>query len=119
TDLALDDASRAGRALWSLAADPEGSAPFLGGQLQSAIARIPAEALAKLIRDLDADGFEARVKAQDELEKLGEVAEPEQRKALEKAPSLESKKRLEELLAKGETNKTHPSGELLRQLRAV
>jgi DNA polymerase-1 len=56
-----------------------------------------------------------KTNARDELEKLGEPAAPALRQALENKPSLEVRRRIEELLEKAKT----PTGENLRSLRAV
>jgi hypothetical protein len=74
-----------------------------------------AKVVAGLVANLDAGGFEARQKATDELEKLGDSVEPALRKAQEVKPTLEMRQRLEALLKKLET--TRP--ERQRQLRAV
>jgi RNA polymerase sigma factor (sigma-70 family) len=118
-DLAEDDARQAGRALWTLAADPAQTIPFLAKQLRPASARVAPEVIARFIRDLDDDTFAARLKAQKELAKLGDLAEPAMRQALAKSPPLEVRKRLEELLADVEAQRKRPFGAALRGLRAV
>jgi RNA polymerase sigma factor (sigma-70 family) len=118
-DLVADDARRAGRAIWTLAADPARTVPFLAKRLRPASVRVAPETIAKLIRDLDDDTFAVRVKARQELRKLGVVAEPALRQALEKAASVEVRRRLEELLAAVAEQEKCPSGEVLRGLRAV
>jgi dipeptidyl aminopeptidase/acylaminoacyl peptidase len=118
-DLAAEDAGRAGRAVWALAADPAQTLPFLAKRLRPAVVGVDSEVLAKLIRDLDEDAFDVRVRTRVALEKLGEVAEPALRQALDQAPSLEVRKSLEELLSAVEAQRQHPSGEVLRSLRAL
>jgi RNA polymerase sigma factor (sigma-70 family) len=118
-DLATDEAERAGRAIWALAASPGQALPLLAKHLRRAAIPVDSEVLAKLIRDLDDDAFDVRVKAFDELKKIGEIAEPALRQTLEQAPSLEVRKRVEELLATVETQRRHPAGEALRNLRAI
>jgi hypothetical protein len=56
--------------------------------------------VAKWVADLDADEFDVREKATQELAKLGPAAGPALKKALEGAVSAEVRKRLESLLAK-------------------
>jgi hypothetical protein len=73
--------------------------------------------LARLIADLDADSFDAREKASEELGKLGQVAEPALRGILEGKPSLEVRRRAEQLLARLGGNETTPDS--LRIIRAV
>jgi hypothetical protein len=124
-DLAANDAPRAGRALWTLAADPTQSVPFLAKRLQTALADAKdrqAAQLAKvpqLLRDLDDDAFAVREKAKTELARLGEVAEPALRQALAKSPSVETRRSLEQLLKKAEAKRQVLSGEALRQVRVV
>src|SRR5262249_56199696 len=54
----------------------------------------------QMVADLDAEDFAAREKAVEELEKLGEPAELALRKALKDRPSIEVKRRIEQLLEK-------------------
>lgn len=75
--------------------------------------------LAALIDDLDSDDFGKREKATAELQKIGERGLPTYRKALETKPSLESRRRLEDLLAKAHRDYWDVSGDRLRSLRAV
>jgi hypothetical protein len=56
--------------------------------------------IAKLITDLDSEQFQVREKASQELEKMGEAAEPALLKALAGRPSEEARKRLERLVDK-------------------
>lgn len=65
----------------------------------------------------ESGAFAARQKATAELEKLGELAEPTLRRALENNPSLEQRRRIEPMLAKLEVS--IPSSDALRSLRAV
>jgi WD40 repeat protein len=119
TDLATDDAGRAGRALWTLAADPAQTVPFLAKRLRPISVRVAPERIAKLIRNLDDDTFQVRAEARRELEKLGAAAEPALRQALEKSPSLEVRRQVEELLAAVAAQRKVPFGDVLRGLRAV
>jgi RNA polymerase sigma factor (sigma-70 family) len=113
TDLASDDQAKAWRAAFQLAAAPKDATRLLTGRLKPVV--VDAERLAKLIRDLDADDFDTRERASTELKNAGEVAVPHLRKALENNPSVEAKRRLQELLerAKG------PSPAWVRSARAV
>jgi hypothetical protein len=69
--------------------------------------------------DLDTNQFAVRESAKQELEKLGEIAAPACRKALEQKPSVEARRRLEALLEKQSREWQNPSSERLRTLRAV
>jgi RNA polymerase sigma factor (sigma-70 family) len=114
-DLAADDARRAGRAIWTLAAAPDQSVPYLR-QRSRTIAQEGRAQVPQLLRDLDDDTFTVRNKAQKELEKLGVVAEPALRQALsKKGLSVEMRRSLVQLLQALEA----PSGgESLRGVRA-
>jgi hypothetical protein len=52
----------------------------------------------RLIADLDNDKFAVREKATVELERLGERVQPALRKALTNNPSLETRRRIEQVL---------------------
>jgi hypothetical protein len=118
-DLADQDAGRAYKAVWALAADPAHSLPLLTKRLsakKSASGLTPAQ-IGRLIRDLDSDEFEEREKASEELEKAGGVVEAALRRAMPRAPSLEAKRRMERLLAS--LRPASLSAEELRVIRAV
>jgi WD40 repeat protein len=74
------------------------------------------ERLRKWIADLDSDQFAVRQRATQELEALNESAVPELRKALAAQPSVEARRRLEDVRRRLESS---PSAEGLRSLRAV
>jgi WD40 repeat protein len=112
-DLASADASDAYSAIWRLSAAPEKSVPFLRDQLRPSDLNAR---LARLVADLDDERFSVREQASAELEALGTEAESALRAALEKAPPAEVQRRVKRLLGKLGTG---PSGELLRQVRAV
>jgi WD40 repeat protein len=103
------DAARADGALWALARAPEQSVPFLQERLRPAA--IPAEHV-KLVADLSSKRFAVRDKAFRTLEKLGEAAGAALHKALEGKPSLEVRRRLEQLMEKR-------AKDAFRPLRAV
>jgi hypothetical protein len=96
TDLASADAARSHRAIWALAAAKE-APKYLQERFRSAEVPKP-ERIARLIADLDSDVFDRRQEAASELEKLGDLAEPALRAALNKQPSPESRRRLEKLI---------------------
>jgi hypothetical protein len=72
-----------------------------------------------LLTDLDSDQFEVRGRARQELEKLGELAEPALRKALADSASAEVRRTAEQLLERLEGARFNPPAEELRSLRAV
>lgn len=66
--------------------------------------------VARLIRDLGADSFDARTKATEALQKLGARAVPALRKAMKEADSEEVRWRAEQLLLRIEGAKSEPLG---------
>jgi WD40 repeat protein len=116
TDLAGADADKAYQAIWTLAANPNLAVPLIKGQLRP-VPRVEAARVARLIADLDSDGFETRERAAKGLEELGEAIGPALRKALEGEQSAEVRRQVEQLLEK--LDSTDLSGDVLRALRAV
>jgi WD40 repeat protein len=115
-DLASEDGQRAGSAIASLLHNPEGSVAFLCEKLR------PTEAtsekrLTQLIADLNADAYAKREAASRELTLLGERAEAALRRRLTNHPTLELRRRIEDLLDKLEPSSPPP--ETLRTLRAI
>jgi RNA polymerase sigma factor (sigma-70 family) len=113
--LAGRDAARAYKAMCSLIAN-RSTVPYLRKQLR-AVAAPDRTRIARLVADLDSDRFAVRDRATRELEQLGELAEPALRKALVSQPSLETRRRVDELLQKVKGPVTNP--EQLQALRAV
>src|SRR5262249_36744307 len=115
-DLRGADAGRAFDAICAMTAAPAETLPFLKEHLRPYT--VPdTETLQRLIADLDSEEFSVRKKASTELDKVGKTAVPLLRKALKDDPSLEARRRIEELLRKAE--RIAPGGELLRSLRAI
>jgi hypothetical protein len=73
--------------------------------------------VAKLMSDLDSEDFAVRDQASKDLRNLGRLIVPALRKALEGNPSLEGKRRLEELIE--DAAKATPPPEMLRVGRAL
>jgi RNA polymerase sigma factor (sigma-70 family) len=96
-ELANEDAVKAYDAVWALAAAPEQAVRFLGKHLPS-VPQPEAKSLARLIVDLDSDEFRVREKATKDLSKLGDAAALAVRQALERKPTLEMRRRLQQLL---------------------
>jgi hypothetical protein len=115
SDLAGSDASKAYQAFWRLTAASKSAVDLFKQHIQPIQPADPMR-IASLLGDLDSEQFAVRDKASRELEKLGDLAEPKLRKALDKSPSPETRRRLESLLTKLEGSV--PSGEQLRALRA-
>jgi hypothetical protein len=116
-DLASNQGDRAYTALRTLRADPTRSVPFLHECLKPRDAVVDEKKLKQLTADLDADSFETREKATQELEKLGKTAESALRQALAAGPSLEATRRLERLLNALGNQVMTP--EQMRDVRAV
>jgi RNA polymerase sigma factor (sigma-70 family) len=114
-DLAGKDAWKAHQAVWRLASSPEHSVPFSRTHVSPA-AEVDPKRLARLLADLESDTFAVRSAAAEELEKIGDQAAPVLRTVLAKKPSLELRRRAEQLL-----RGMHPvaSPERLRRIRAV
>jgi WD40 repeat protein len=113
--LAGDDAALAYQAIWDLASDPSNAVPFLKTRLRP-VEAVSVERMAGLIGELGSDEFRTREKATQELENLIDVAEPALRRALEKDPAAEVRRRVEGILEKQEPAAVPAR---LQQLRAV
>jgi RNA polymerase sigma factor (sigma-70 family) len=116
SDLAGSDAARAYRARWKLAIAPEETLPLIKERLHPAQPADPQQ-LRRLLDDLASEQFAVREKAQTELEKLGDLAEPALRQALASKPTLEVRRRILAVLERLRGPVTRP--ETLRALRAV
>jgi RNA polymerase sigma factor (sigma-70 family) len=116
-DLVGADAAKAHLAIRTLTQLPKQAVPLLQEHLQPVPAP-DAEKVAQLIADLDSPTFATRKKAEDELEKLGELADDAMKKALDAKPALEVQKRLEGLREKLVTGAAPPP-QTLRVLRAL
>jgi WD40 repeat protein len=117
-DLASPDAAVAHRAVWTLAAGPRQSVPFLREHLRP-VATVDGATLDRLVADLDSSRFSVRQAASEQLERLGGKAEAALRKGLRPKSSLETQHRIELLLAKVAAARESPSPAGLRLLRAV
>jgi WD40 repeat protein len=115
-DLAGDDAGKALQGIRKLAGAPGQSVPALRERLRPA-AGVDARKINKLIADLDSDDFAVREKAEQELEKLGELAVPALNKLKAEPPSLETKRRAEQLLERATSQGL--STDQLRLVRAL
>src|SRR5262249_8956769 len=118
-DLADGDAARANRAVWALAASPRQTAPFLQRRLRppTVADRHFQQHVRQLLADLDCDQFPVRERATEELDQLGEVAEPFLRRTLALSPSPELRRRAERLLEK--LTCSVPVADQLRSMRAI
>jgi hypothetical protein len=115
TDLGGADVPQAFRAVLTLADAPAQAVPFLKERVQPAV--FDRERIARLVKDLDSEDFEAREKAEAELQKLGDLAEPALRQVLEGKPSPEVRRRVDGLMRY--LGPAVPAPAQLRLLRAV
>jgi WD40 repeat protein len=118
TDLAGDDGGRALAAIAYLADEPKQTMPLLRARLHPAKAP-SAEELRQLLADLDNAQFERREKATKRLTELGELAQTALREALQRKPSLEVRRRIENLLAAPRRLPTAEEGRHLRAIRVL
>jgi RNA polymerase sigma factor (sigma-70 family) len=96
-DLATADSERAYRAMQTLMADLRRGVAFLRTHVRPVPTPDP-QRLARLLTDLDSEQFAVREKAAAGLADMGEAAEPALRERLGDKPSLETRRRLEQLL---------------------
>lgn len=114
-DLAGANAERAFASIARLADEPAQTVAMLRDRLHPAKAP-SAEDLNRLIADLDHEKFERREAATGRLRELGELADTALRETLRRKPALESRRRIEGLLAEPPIVRVP---EQRRQLRAV
>jgi RNA polymerase sigma factor (sigma-70 family) len=115
SDLAGEDAVKAYRAVWRLAAVPGQTVNWLRDRLQPA-REVPADQLRAVIVDLDSNDFSQRQAASKRLASLADRAVPALRAALKGDLSAEQRRRIEEALA---SLAAVPPAKTLRDLRAV
>jgi hypothetical protein len=115
THLADADAAKAWRAVWRMSEASNDALTFLRGCVKP-YPTAAADLMRKLLADLDSDSFAVREASLKRLKELGPQAEPALRAALQAKPSLEQRRRIEELLASAPPP---PTPNELRQLRAL
>jgi WD40 repeat protein len=114
-DLGGADAPKAYRAGWALAAAP-GQAVALFREKLRPVTPVDSRQLRQWIADLDSKEFAARRRAQAALSRLGGQAEQAVIEALKGKPSLEARRRLEQIRQAVEGV---PELDALRTLRAI
>ena len=90
-DLLTEDAGKAFQSIRRLATSPKQVVPFLRERVKPAVGPDPKK-LARLIADLDSEDFEERSVANDELERLGELAVPALENVLKSKLTLEARR---------------------------
>jgi hypothetical protein len=118
TALAGEDAVAAYEAVQKCAASPVQAIAHFGKRLRPVL---PADEklTADLISELDNDQFDIREKASRQLEELGDQVISACCKALAGKPSVEARRRLEEIVHKHSRKWRTPSGDEIRTLRAL
>ncbi len=117
TDLAKPDAVRGRQAIEALIAMRAKAVGLLRERLRPVPAP-DAKQLARWIAALDSDDFDTRDQAGRALDRLGELAGPALRQRLATRPPLETRRRIDGLLAKLDAAAAL-SGDQLRAVRAV
>jgi WD40 repeat protein len=115
-DLEGELAAKPYAAIWKMSDNPAATVPFLRDHLRPVQ---PADSgrLRQLVRDLDSDQFKVREDATKQLIDAGQGAAWAFKEALNKKPSLESRRRLEDLQRRTYGPIQVPS--TLRNLRAI
>jgi WD40 repeat protein len=103
-------------AIWKMVEAQTQTLAFFEDHLRP-VAAPGADRIAQLVHDLGDESFSVRSKAAKDLQALGELAEPELRRALSGRSSIEVRRRLEELLRELEGPVTN--SEKLRLLRSI
>jgi WD40 repeat protein len=114
--LADKDAAKAWKAVATLATAPKDALPLLRDNLKP-VPVVKPEQIAQLVKQLDHDDFDVREKAMAELIRLGLTALPAVKKLLAGNPSVEAKRRAEEIMEK--VSDTGENQEWARMVRAV
>jgi RNA polymerase sigma factor (sigma-70 family) len=113
--LAGKDAHTAWTAIWNMIEAPQPAVSFLRWRLRPAAA-LPADAVRRLLAELDSSDFTKRELASKRLAEFDDRVVPVVEGALKNAKSAELRRRLKDLLP---TSEVVRSPEMLRQVRAV
>jgi WD40 repeat protein len=114
-NLAGDNAEQAYASMWALQSAPKKTISFLGDQ-NSLFTSANVRAIQRWIRDLDSDKFAERERAAHELGWILDEAESHLKKALQGKPSLEVRRRIDQLL---EERSRGPIGKELQRFRVI
>jgi WD40 repeat protein len=114
-ELIGDNVSTAYQAIWTLVAVPQQSVPFLQHRLKATLA-VNAEKIQQWITDLDDHEFAVRHAATTELAKRQKQAQAPMQKALKENITLETRRRLEQIL---NSLSGSPVPETVRTIRAI
>jgi hypothetical protein len=116
SDLAGEN-SRAYKAMWILGESPRQALPFLKEHVMP-LEGVDPNLVQRLLAELDDSDFEIREKAAKELAKMGYEIEPALHKALEGQISMETRRRVQEIVDLLPT-RALATGETVRTLRAI
>jgi WD40 repeat protein len=116
-DLAAADARRGCRAVVRLVAAPDQACALLRARLKAV--SVDRQLLHRLLADLDGPRFAAREAATRQLVEWGELAAPLLRQSLAARPTLEFRRRAEEVLRILDEAPLRRQPEQLRRIRAV
>ena len=97
-ELANPDESKAALAMLAFAAKPKETTAYFKERLKPV--KVDAKHVAQLVSRLDSDSYVVRIQAMKDLEYCGPLIEEESGRSTQEPTSLESKRRIEELLAK-------------------
>jgi hypothetical protein len=118
-DLRGEDAAKARRAVWTFIAAGDPAVAFLSSHLRPIDQSSDPAAVVRLVATLDSPRFAVRSRAKTELAGLAELAEPALVEAEKHRPSLEQRGRIKELLDAIVEQRSRPTGDRLRAVRAV
>jgi RNA polymerase sigma factor (sigma-70 family) len=104
--------------MWTLSADGKSAVTLLRQKLRP-VAQPDERAINRWIEDLKSDKAAVRQRAEHELEKYGELAEPALRRVLASKPTLDLHRRAEGLLDGIEQQRKSPPPTVVREIRAV
>jgi hypothetical protein len=117
-DLGTEDATKAHRAVSALVARAADTLPFLEKRLKP-VPPADSRQLSGLIDDLNSNQFRARQKATQELMKQGDLADAALCKALTGRPSLEARRRIEQILDEHKNRRLWPDAGQRQLARAI
>jgi hypothetical protein len=105
--------------IWAARTADGESVAFLQSHLHPATSPASDQAIAQLVADLNSPEFKTRAKASAQLIQLAEIAEPALLQAQKNHPSLELRRRIDQLLKAIVELRIKPTEERLRSWRGV
>ena len=114
-DLGSPKSSKVATAALKLVREGDSAVGFLGRKLEVRKTVVNAERIAQLLRELDANSWQRREKAQEELSRIGPPVAPFLREQLQKKPSPEVRVRVQAILAEWDARASGSPAALRRQ----